>query len=45
MTKTVLTVDDSKTMLPMLQFALKQGGYQVIQGENGQEGLDLLDAN
>lgn len=45
MTKTVLTVDDSKTMLQMLQFALKQGGYQVIQGENGQEGLDLLDGN
>lgn len=42
MTKTVLTVDDSKTMLQMLQFALKQGGYNVIQGENGQEGLDLL---
>lgn len=45
MTKTVLTVDDSKTMLQMLQFALKQGGYSVIQGENGQEGLDLLEKN
>ncbi|HEX6959356.1 MAG TPA: response regulator [Ferrovibrio sp.] len=45
MTKTVLTVDDSKTMLQMLQFALKQGGYEVIQGENGQEGLELLDRN
>jgi two-component system chemotaxis response regulator CheY len=45
MSKRVLTVDDSKTMLQMLQFALKQGGYEVIQGENGQEGLDLLDAN
>ncbi|WP_374634566.1 response regulator [Ferrovibrio sp.] len=43
MTKRVLTVDDSKTMLQMLQSALKQGGYEVIQGENGQEGLDLLD--
>ena len=45
MSKRVLTVDDSKTMLQMLQFALKQGGYEVIQGENGQEGLDLLDVN
>ncbi len=45
MTKRVLTVDDSRTMLQMLQFALKQGGFEVIQGENGQEGLDLLDAN
>jgi two-component system chemotaxis response regulator CheY len=45
MTKRVLTVDDSKTMLQMLQFALKQGGYEIIQGENGQEGLDLLEAN
>jgi two-component system chemotaxis response regulator CheY len=45
MTKRVLTVDDSKTMLQMLQFALKQGGFDVIQGENGQEGLDLLETN
>jgi two-component system chemotaxis response regulator CheY len=45
MTKRVLTVDDSKTMLQMLQFALKQGGYEIIQGENGQEGLDLLETN
>jgi two-component system, chemotaxis family, chemotaxis protein CheY len=45
MTKRVLTVDDSKTMLQMLQFALKQGGFEVIQGENGQEGLDLLESN
>lgn len=45
MTKRVLTVDDSKTMLQMLQFALKQGGFEVIQGENGQEGLDLLKNN
>lgn len=45
MTKRVLTVDDSKTMLQMLQFALKQGGFEVIQGENGQEGLDLLETN
>jgi two-component system chemotaxis response regulator CheY len=34
MTKTVLTVDDSKTMLQMLQFALKQGGYQVLLDDN-----------
>src|SRR3546814_21079899 len=29
----------------MLQVSLKQGGYEVIQGENGQEGRDRLDAN
>jgi len=42
MSKRVLTVDDSKTMLDMLAFTLKGAGYDVLQAENGQEGLDVL---
>jgi two-component system chemotaxis response regulator CheY len=38
----VLTVDDSRTMLAMLQHTLSRAGFEVIQAENGQEGLDKL---
>ena len=31
MTKTVLTVDDSRTMRDMLMLALKDAGYRVVQ--------------
>ncbi len=42
MTKTVLTVDDSRTMRDMLKVALSSAGYTVIQAEDGQHGLDVL---
>ena len=42
MTKTILTVDDSRTMRDMLKLALVSGGYTVIQAEDGAEGLELL---
>ena len=42
MTGKILTVDDSRTMLKMLAFTLQNAGYEVLQAENGQEGLDLL---
>lgn len=45
MIKRILTVDDSKTMLDMLEFTLKGAGYEVLQAVNGQEGLDVLAAN
>lgn len=38
----VLTVDDSRTMLAMLNHALTNAGYDVVQAENGQLGLDAL---
>lgn len=38
----VLTVDDSRTMLAMLNHALSNAGYDVVQAENGQLGLDAL---
>ncbi len=42
MSKTVLTVDDSRTMRDMLRLALTDAGYHVMQAEDGVEGLDQL---
>ena len=44
MTKTVLTVDDSRTMRDMLMLALKDAGYRVVQAEDGVYGLEVLQA-
>ena len=44
MTKTVLTVDDSRTMRDMLLMALEDAGYTVIQAVDGVDGLETLDA-
>lgn len=38
----ILTVDDSRTMLAMLRHTLSGAGFEVIQAEDGQQGLDLL---
>jgi two-component system chemotaxis response regulator CheY len=43
-TKTVLTIDDSRTMREMLNLALAQAGYRVIQAVDGVEGLEVLEA-
>ncbi|NHO56507.1 response regulator [Acetobacter lambici] len=40
----VLTVDDSRTMQGMLRKALEGAGYDVIQGGDGVEGLEVLKA-
>lgn len=45
MAKTVLAVDDSKTMRDMIEFTLKDAGYSVLLAENGKEGLDTLSSN
>ena len=44
MTKTVLTVDDSRTMRDMLMLALRDAGYRVVQAEDGVHGLEVLQA-
>jgi two-component system, chemotaxis family, chemotaxis protein CheY len=44
MSKTVLIVDDSTSMRQMVGFTLRNAGYQVLEGANGQEGLDRLEA-
>ncbi len=43
MNKTVLVVDDSVSMRQMVAFTLKEAGFVVLEGENGQEGLQRLD--
>lgn len=39
MPKTALLVDDSFSIRQMLAFTLKDAGFEVIEGGNGQEGL------
>ncbi|WP_456305433.1 response regulator [Gluconacetobacter diazotrophicus] len=40
----VLTIDDSRTMQGMLRKALEGNGYDVIQGGDGVEGIEVLKA-
>lgn len=35
----VLTVDDAASMREMVAFKLEENGHQVVQAENGEEGL------
>ncbi|MEZ4671881.1 MAG: response regulator [Anaerolineae bacterium] len=41
--RTILLVDDNSDIVTLLQMILKQQGYQVITGRNGQEGMRLLE--
>jgi two-component system, chemotaxis family, chemotaxis protein CheY len=40
--KTILTVDDSRTMRDLLSSTLSQSGYSVVQACDGVEGLHVL---
>jgi two-component system, chemotaxis family, chemotaxis protein CheY len=40
--RTALVVDDSVSMRQMVSFTLSRAGFQVVQAENGQEGLRCL---
>jgi two-component system chemotaxis response regulator CheY len=42
MSKTVLTIDDSKSVRDMVAFALTPEGYNVVQAADGSQGLDQL---
>ena len=39
--KNVLVIEDNEQNLYLVTFILKQGGFQVIQALNGQDGLKL----
>jgi two-component system chemotaxis response regulator CheY len=45
MTKTILTVDDSRMMREMLHVVLTQAGFNVVQAEDGMHGLDVLEGS
>jgi two-component system chemotaxis response regulator CheY len=40
--KKILTIDDSKTMRDMLMVTLADAGFDVLQGVDGRDGLDVL---
>lgn len=44
MSKTILTIDDSRTMRELLRAALDAAGFTVIQAEDGLHGLEVLSA-
>lgn len=41
--KKILTVDDSRTILKMLEVTLTDAGFQTLQAEDGVEGLGVLE--
>ena len=43
MGKTILTVDDSRTMRDMLSLALSGSGHTVIQADDGVHGIEVLE--
>ncbi len=42
MAKTILTVDDSRTMRDMVTHALKGAGFNVVAAEDGKDALRVL---
>ncbi len=42
MKKTILTVDDSRTMREMVSFTLSSAGYAVVEAADGQQALSVL---
>lgn len=44
MSKTILTVDDSRMVREMLLLALRDAGFSVLQAEDGVDGLEVLAA-
>lgn len=45
MGKKILAVDDSKTMRDMVNFTLKNAGYDVVEAEDGLKALSAVEGN
>ncbi len=45
MSKKILIVDDSKTIRQQVNFTLTKGGFQVVEAEDGKDGLEKLKTN
>lgn len=45
MERTILTVDDSRSLRQMVAFSLKAAGYRVVEAEDGEDGLEKAEAN
>ena len=45
MVKTALIVDDSTSMRQMVAFTMKEAGFNVLEGANGQEALHKVEGN
>lgn len=45
MNRTVLIVDDSASMRQIVRLTLESVGFTIVEGSNGQEGLDQLRAH
>src|SRR5262245_28353876 len=45
MSMRILTVDDSRMMREMLLMALQSAGFDVVQAEDGEHGIEVLRAN
>jgi len=43
MSKTILTVDDSKSIREAVRFALEPLGYGIVEAEDGVDGLNQLE--
>lgn len=43
--KTIMVVDDSRTILRIVEDGLSQAGFQVITAENGKKALELITSN
>ena len=42
MQKKILAVDDSRSVRKLVEFTLKNGGFQVTTAEDGQEALEIM---
>jgi two-component system chemotaxis response regulator CheY len=43
MAKTILIVDDAQTVRHLTRFALSKGGYNIVEAEDGLQGLKALE--